>query len=172
MSDIGIEHLYDSYVKDSLVDEATAFATIPTGRYQVQFDQRVVQEGNDADNADLYERQYVRLGTVVNNGDRRLGRFSIFASWIERRTQRGGLDRLSRAYGQLVKAYNASGKSVGEVLDMAMQYPVELSINEICQEGGEGGQWKTITTDDQRKKAKESGWRITNSLGGIRAVKA
>ena len=167
-----LESLYQQYTKDALVDESSAFPTVPTGRYTVQVDKReIFPDGDTRENPTkaLVGRQFASLSAPVQKEGKKFGRVFIKVSWVERRGERGNLDKPSQHWGQLMNALASKGKSVGEVLELALQFPIDISVNE--QYIDESGVWHTISTNEQRAKAREDGQNLINVIQGISKTK-
>jgi len=167
-----LESLYEQYTKDTLVDESTSFPTVPTGKYTIQPDKRDVFPDGDTREKPvkaLVGRQYASLSAAVQKDGRKLGRLFIKVSWVERRGEKGGLDKASQLWGQLMNAFNAKGKSAGAVLELALQYPFDVSVSE--QYIDEAGVWHTVTTNEQRTAAREQGRNLVNVIQGISKTK-
>jgi len=163
-----LESLYAQYTKDSIVDESTQFPSIPTGKYRIQVDKREVYPTGDLREnpiKNLVGRQFASLSAPVAKDGKKHGRFFFKVSWEERRTDKGGLDKPAQAWGQLMDALACRGKSAGHTLEAVMQYPIDVSVNE--QYIDEKGAWHTISTDEQRKQAREDGRNIVNVLQRI-----
>jgi hypothetical protein len=168
-----LESLYTQYTKDSIIDESTQFPSIPTGKYRIQVDKREIFPAGDLREkpiANLVGRQFASLSAPVAKDGKKYGRVFFKVSWEERRTDKGGLDKVSQAWGQLMDALSCRGKSVGATLEAVMQYPIDVTVNE--QYIDEKGTWHTITTDEQRKAAREAGRNIVNVLQRIEKAKA
>jgi len=133
---IAVEELFNEYADAATLREGTRPTTVPTDGYILQaksFEGR--ENANDG-------RRSVRIRANIIKEDARIGTVWFNASWQVRRTGVGKLDRDSRTWSQLAMAVfpsivesEVADKSVGEVLDMVMKFPINAYVTEAFRTG-------------------------------------
>jgi len=159
ITNMDLDMSFDEYADPTLIKEATAFPTFPTGWYSAQGG-KVTQlkgENNSKDTA-------AALRATLMNGDKKMGGVSFFVRWKggERRAD-GGLDGNSVLYGSLVKALFSSAKPdelakkpVAEVMEAFLAFPIRLKLTESFKVEQDDGSMKWKSSVDKEVVA---GWR-------------
>lgn len=133
--EITIDTLFDRYTEDSQLREANALPTVRSGVYRarcLKYDLRV----DDREDTSTPGRQSARLFVELRDRqtDERRGALGFSVSWEPHYLETANgrrLDSPSRLWGQLVKALDAAGKSVGEILrDVLPNYPFDVFVDE------------------------------------------
>lgn len=185
-----VENYFTSFADKSAMEEASRFRTIPTGSYLMQvtkyegiyleldprgFWKRVFTEDNT--NVDPSWRPGVRYSGVVYNPTdpaKKLRTMYIDASWDNKRDPKTGeLDKYFKRWEQLKRAMFPQSKneekSVGDVTQALLQYPVSVKVTESFHvEAIDGSkQWKTPTQAEEIKQYREAGYKCENFIQAV-----
>lgn len=172
MRELTIDELFATHAEEGLVEEATRYATVPTGPYTLVVEKYQAGVEDDSTRRD-YGRVLARIQASVQgqDSDGRRGRVFFNVSPEERRDGSGRLDSAFRLYGMAIKATGLdAGASLGEVLEALTRTPVTAFISESYQQDGAG--WVRIESDQQRKEVLEAGGQPKNFVLSLGRVKA
>ena len=120
---VSMEALFEQKAPQQMISEATAFRTVPKGRYVLRATKYEATEDNKVPG-----RTNINFSVDIcgDDGSRKAKAF-IRVSPQEGRSAKGYLDQKSKLYGQLVKALFPTGTDVsaGELVQTFMQQPVK-----------------------------------------------
>src|SRR6266436_9793847 len=131
--ELDMEDLYNQFTTEEHIKESFERRTVPTGSYTFQAEKKSRRVLGD--NTPWPGREVGGLnGGLLKADGSKAGRFMFDLSYIPVRDTREGrlekLDNMSQHWGQLVTALDAKQKSVAEVFDLALRYPVSVYLVE------------------------------------------
>ena len=169
-----MEDLFNQYASKGLTEEANRFRTVPKGTYTLQITK--AEPAGTKPNADRGTpggRPYVHVSATVLNaeGKRQAGVF-FNASWVEGRNDKTGrLDGMSKLWGNLEKAFDVVGKSVGEVIASIQKYPCKAYIDVVYQDAAYNRYYiqnnTGVSPQDQEKDYLQQGFEPGNTVLNI-----
>jgi len=163
---------FEEYADPSLVKEATAFPTFPTGWYSAQGGKVTQLKGENGS-----KDTAAALRATLMNGGKKIGGVSFFVRWKggERRED-GKLDGNSVLYGSLVKALFSKATpgvlakmSVAEVMEAFLAFPVRLKLTESFKVEQDDGsmKWKSSVNEDVVAEWRKQGCEARNFVNRI-----
>lgn len=169
-----MEDLFSQYAKQGMVEEANRFRTVPKGTYTLQVTKVEAQVTKpNAERGSAGGRPYAHIAASVLDADgkRKAGVF-FNASWVEGRNEKTGkLDGMSKLWGNIEKAFDVVGKSVGEVLSALTKYPCKAYIDVVYQDAAYNRFYIKANTGvsepDQEKEYLSSGYEPSNTVLNI-----
>ena len=163
-------HLFDQHTDDSFVDEVATRPTVRAGTYRQTVDQvRVYEKGTDERFPKRLDRQYAVLSfpIIAPENGKKIGRFDFDASWEMRRDVRSGRpDQLAVAFNSVKGALGLKGQSDGDVLKTVTEQPLDWVLREIYRDADK--KWLDVGGEEDLKMAREKGFKIINTLAGVR----
>lgn len=163
-----LDTLADLPVDPSIVREANAFRTLPTGAYDVtcdKIDLQVASEKSPWPGRKMFRLQVSATQRVQNSDNPRKGKIFFDVSHDVRRNDTGKLDAASRLWGQAVKTFGMEDKTVLEVVDAIQKYPFGMFVTEAFKKP-EGG-YLYPRSDSERTDAEKSGATPVNFVQSI-----
>ena len=177
MEEVTMESLFNQFADASAVEEANRYRVVPKGPYHIQItkaEPRLTKQ--DENDPAKPRRPYARFTASVLSPDGKKQASVFFnGSWQVGRRADGKLDGMTKLWGNIEKAINAVGKSVGEVLGETTKYPVQAFIDVVYED--QGGQRYYIrandgvSAEDQEKQYRELGYIPSNSVVNISAIR-
>ena len=169
-----MEDLFQQYASKGLTEEANRFRTVKKGTYTLQITKAEPQVTKpNSERGTAGGRPYVHISASILNeeGKRQAGVF-FNASWVEGRTEKTGrLDGMSKLWGNLEKAFDVVGKSVGEVIATIQKYPCKAYVDVVYQDGAYNRFYiksnTGVSEQDQEKEYLTAGLEPSNTILNI-----
>ena len=173
-AELTMEDLFNKYASGTMVEEANRFRTVPKGEYTIQITKaEPALTKPNTERGTPGGREYARCSASVLNqdGKRQAGVF-FNASWIEGRNEKSGrLDGMSKLWGNLEKAFDVVGKSVGEVIAAVQKYPCKAYIDVVYQDAAYNRFYiksnTGVSEQDQEKEYLTAGLEPSNTVLNI-----
>lgn len=168
-----MENLFNTFAKPGMVEEANRFRTVKRGSYTIQptkVEGKLTKQ--DENDPSKVQRPYLHVqASVLNEEGKRQATVFFNASWEEGRTKTGRLDGMSKLWGNIEKAYNSVGKSVGEIKDVLTKFPCRAYIDVVYKDQA-GGRFyidskNGIPEADQEKNFLTQGYAPENTVLNI-----
>ena len=158
--------LFTKHAEAEAMKEATAFRTLPTGKYRLtakKVEYRIAGEMSPWPGAELIHLQ------VDAQGAERRGVLFIDLTYQTLRNTEGKLESPTRLWGQYEKALGVQGKNAGEVVEAIMLYPVDGYVTEAFKtlEG-----YRTPKTPEQRAEFEKAGFEVRNFTQNVSPARA
>jgi len=157
-----LDELFEQHASAEMVKEATAYRTIPTGKYQLnakKIEGRIGSEKSPWPGARLVHLQLDAAADGAKKG-------VLFADISHETLRRddGKLDNPSKLWGQYEKALDMQGKSAGDVVEAIRLYPVDSFVTESFKTP-DG--YRTPRTDDERAEYVKAGFESRNFVQNV-----
>lgn len=172
-----LNEIFEQQTSDELVKEATAFSTLPGGRYRLTVEKaegRVTPENFSFPGVQMVHLQVSALATDPTNvdasGNPRKGKLFVDLCPTILRRDTGKLDGSSKRWGQYQKAVDKIGASVGEVVEAIKLYPVDAYVAEGFKMPDSTYQFPRSA--DERATIVAAGGEAKNFVQGIYKVAA
>jgi hypothetical protein len=172
-----LNEIFAQQTSDELVKEATAFSTLPSGRYRLAVEKasgQVTPDNFSFPGVQMVHLQVSALAVDPNNtdasGNPRKGKLFVNLCPTILRRDDGRLDSSSKRWGQYQKAVDKIGAPVGEVIEAIKLYPVDAYVAEGFKMPDSSYQFPK--NEDEKKAAIAAGGEAKNFVQGIYKVAA
>ena len=169
-----LEEYFNEFADAGAMAEASRFRTLPTGSYPIQIKKHEGTKFNGSDRLIVHF-----TADALNENGKKAATVFFNATWIPEKNDKGELDRVFKLWEQLtralfpeLKAEERSKKSVGEVINAAMSYPVKAYITESYHVPAIDGskKWTTPRTAEEVVQYKTAGYEARNYVQNIGRV--
>jgi len=164
-----LNEIFEQATSDELVKEATAFKTLPSGKYRLtvaKAEGRVTPANFSFPGVQMV---HLQVDAVAHEGDSKGKLFVDLCPTVLRRDD-GKLDSSSKRWGQYQKAVDKIGAQVGEVIEAIKLYPVDAYVAEGFKMPDQTYQFPRNA--DERKLAVDGGGEAKNFVQGIYKIAA
>lgn len=173
---LNMTELYNQFTPAEQVKEGTAKSTVPSNSYLFKAGKYEARTA-PGDHFKYPNRTLYTLNGTIEREGSVLGRIFVDTSrdvdaW---RQKNGKMDGPALLWTHLIAALDAQGKSDGDVLDLAKQYPVEVYVKETFDAGEHivdpKQRWLSAGTPEERAEFFRQGYRASNRVTSIRKVR-
>jgi hypothetical protein len=170
-----LNEIFEQATSDELVKEATAFRTLPSGKYRLtvaKAEGRVTPDNFSFPGVQMVHLQVdaVAHTEVGADGNPIKGKLFVDLSPTILRRDDGKLDSSSKRWGQYQKAVDKVGATVGEVIEAIKLYPVDAYVAEGFKMPDQTYQFPRNA--DEKKLAIDGGGEAKNFVQGIYKIAA
>lgn len=169
-----LNEIFENATSDELVKEATAFKTLPSGKYRLavaKAEGRVTPANFSFPGVQMVHLQVDALAHESDaNGVQAKGKLFVDLCPTILRRDDGRLDSSSKRWGQYQKAVDKVGAPVGEVIEAIKLYPVDAYVAEGFKMPDQSYQFPR--NSDERKAAVDAGGEAKNFVQGIYKIAA